>query len=345
MKFDSKKLLKIGGILAAGGLLLAGVGMLLGGMTSTYIDSRGIHVMKYEEKRLEYQKLPGKIENLDIDFSMADLEIILADENAIEAVYYEDSAKPEIHQDGNTTTITSKSQEENRVVFMGVGNIYGNSKIKVYLDKKETGQSLDARLDNGKIKFNGPRAFKALSIQNHLGSVDMASVKADSVYIKLDNGDLDVSDVESKSFTAQNHLGKITAANIRADEGSIKNDNGKITLTDSTYNMLTAEDHLGDIAGEGLNVRGGQFKNDNGKISLSGAIEGEINVTAHLGDVNIKTSIPRETAGYQLSTSLGKVEVDGAKYEEAVRDENQSGTSRFVINNNNGDIRLDFGQQ
>ena len=119
MKFDSKKLLKIGGILAAGGLLLAGVGMLLGGMTSTYIDSRGIHVMKYEEKRLEYQKLPGKIENLDIDFSMADLEIILADENAIEAVYYEDSAKPEIHQDGNTTTITSKSQEENRVVFMG----------------------------------------------------------------------------------------------------------------------------------------------------------------------------------------------------------------------------------
>lgn len=36
----NQKLLKIGGILAAGGLLLAGVGMLLGGMTSTYIDSR-----------------------------------------------------------------------------------------------------------------------------------------------------------------------------------------------------------------------------------------------------------------------------------------------------------------
>ena len=146
--------------------------------------------------------------------------------------------------------------------------------------------------DNGKIQFNGPRAFKALSLQNHLGSVDMASVKADSVYIKLDNGDLDVSDVESKSFTVENHLGKIKAANIRADEGSIKNDNGKITLTDSTYTMLTAEDHLGDIIGEGLNIKGGQFKNDNGKISLSGAIEGAINVTAHLGDVNIKTSIP-----------------------------------------------------
>lgn len=93
--------------------------------------------MKYEEKRLEYQKIPGKIENLDIDFSLADLEIILADENAIEAVYYEDSAKPVIHQDGNTTAITSRSQEENRMVLMGVGNIYGNSKIKVYLDKRK----------------------------------------------------------------------------------------------------------------------------------------------------------------------------------------------------------------
>ena len=52
-------------------------------------------------------------------------------------------------------------------------------------------------------------------------------------------------------------------------------------------------------------------------------------MTAHLGDVNIKTSISRETAGYQLSTSLGKVVVDGAKYEEAVRDENQSATDVY----------------
>ena len=344
MKFESKKLLKIGGILAAGGLLLAGVGALLGGMTSTYIDSKGIHVYKYEEKKLEYQKIPGKIENLDIDFSLADLEIILADENAIEAVYYNDSAKPEIQQKGNTTTITSKSQEEHRMVLMGVGNLHGNSKIKVYLDKKEAGQSLDAKVDNGKIQFSGPRDFKALSLQNHLGSVKLDSVKADSVYVKLDNGDLDISDVETGSFTVENHLGKINAANIRAGEGNVKNDNGRITLSDSTYTSLTAEDHLGDMAADRVNIKGGQFKNDNGNITLSGAIEGEINVTAHLGDVNIKTSIPKETAAYQLSTSLGKVEVDGAKYEEAVRDENQSATSRFVVNNNNGNIRLDFGQ-
>lgn len=345
MKFESKKLLKIGGILAAGGLLLAGVGALLGGMNSTYIDSKGIHVLKYEEKKLDYQKIPGKIENLDIDFSMVDLEIILADENAIEAVYYEDSAKPEIQQKGNTTTITSKNQgEQYHMVLMGVGNLHGNSKIKVYLDKKEAGQSLDAKVDNGKIQFSGPRDFKALSLQNHLGSVKLDSVKADSVYVKLDNGDLDISDVETASFTVENHLGKINAANIRAGEGNVKNDNGRITLSDSTYTSLTAEDHLGDMTADRVNIKGGQFKNDNGNITLSGDIQGEINVTAHLGNVNIKTSIPKETAAYQLSTSLGKVEVDGAKYEEAVRDENQSATSRFVVNNNNGNIRLDFGQ-
>lgn len=344
MKIEIRKLLIIGGILVAAGIALSALGLLFGGSTMLYIDSKGLHAGDTEKKQVEYQKISGTVENLTVDLSTSDLEIIASDENAIEAVYMGDQMKPVIKQDGNKTSVMTEAKATNNfpIISFGVG-IINESKVKLYLDKKTMYQTTKIQVDNGKIVFEGGVKVQNLEIENHLGDLVLAGIEADNINIKLNSGKSTLENIKCKSFLSVHQLGDFDAKGLIAQSANIKSNSGDTILNDSSLDQVMLESDLGKIKGYNITLKGGDIVSRSGSTDLKGSITGMFSIKSNLGDVSLNTDKPKNDFYCKLKTSLGNVRINGEKIEGSLQDGNENAPNRITIQNDSGDIEVNFG--
>lgn len=344
MKIEIRKLLIIGGVLAAAGIVLSGLGFLFGGSTMLYVDSRGLHAGNSEKKQLEYQQISGSIENLIIELSTSDLEIIPSDENAIEAVYRGDQMKPVVKQDGNKISIMAEAKAESRfpVVSFGMG-IINESKVKLYLDKKTMLQTMKIKVDCGHIALQESIKIKNLEIENHLGDLTLSGIEADDISLKLNSGKSTLENINCKNFVSVHNLGDLRAKGLIAQSGNIRSNSGSTVLNDSSLDQIIIESDLGEIEGYNLTLKGGDIISRSGHTNLQGNISGVLNIKSNLGDVSINTDKPKKDFYCKLKTSLGDVRLNGENMEGSLQEGNDSAANRITVQNDSGNIEVNFG--
>lgn len=154
-------------------------------------------------------------------------------------------------------------------------------------------------------------------------------------------GGLELKNVQVETLNIQADLGDITAEGLQAGSAVLTAECGAVNLTDVEADELEAELSLGDMTATGLAVADRlTVTNSLGSVSLEGELGESVSVTADMGDISAVSSRAEQWYGYELSTDLGEITVNGQNRGTSASQEGETGT--MELHTDMGGITLRF---
>ena len=125
-------------------------------------------------------------------------------------------------------------------------------------------------------------------------------------------GSIELKNISAETLKAEADLGDITADGLRADSATLTAECGAVNLTSVEADELEADLSLGDMTATGLAVTDRlTVTSDMGGVSLEGELGERVSVTADMGDISAVSSRAEQWYGYELSTDMGEITVNG----------------------------------
>lgn len=164
--------------------------------------------------------------------------------------------------------------------------------------------------------------FDQLTVKTALGTVDLSDFSARRLDLEANLGSVRLADAALGSGDLKLSLGDLELERVKADELDLKLSLGALKAREiDTARELTIENHMGETV-------------------VAGSLAGKTKIVSNMGDVSVAASLPRRDYGYDLSTSMGSVRIDGEHMDdEAVQ---RGGAHQITVENSMGDIALDF---
>lgn len=154
-------------------------------------------------------------------------------------------------------------------------------------------------------------------------------------------GSIELKNLSVETLTAEADLGDITADGLRADSATLTAECGAVNLTSVEADELEADLSLGDMTATGLAVADRlTVTNSLGSVSLEGELGESVSVTADMGDISAVSSRAEQWYGYELSTDLGEITVNGQNRGTSASQEGETGT--MELHTDMGGITLRF---
>ncbi|MCL2671609.1 MAG: DUF4097 domain-containing protein [Clostridiales bacterium] len=368
-----KTIWKVVIILIAVGLVLSLAAVWMGASRWVYWDKRGPQIA--QETRITELALDA-FQSIDIDAEFADIEFIEADAYGIDIRYF-DSDVTWSAEDGNLK-INFRAQKRYHI-NLSFSNT--NSYIKVYLPANAQLGKVSVQADSGDIKLGSFQA-EDVRIQNSFGEMRIYSITCSALQINLNSGDFSGKNltvageldykikfgassfetVKAKSLRIDSNSGDLAVDGCIADMIDVKNNFGVSKYETVTAKTLAIDSNSGDISinacrleSLSINQKFGEITATNlvssktkidansADIRLSGDFSGRTDITNAFGSVKFTTSLAKEAYTYDLYTEFGDVTVDGSKGRNSVHGGNS--TEHFLyITNTSGDIRVDFSK-
>ena len=126
-------------------------------------------------------------------------------------------------------------------------------------------------------------------------------------------GSIELKNLSTETLTAEADLGDITADGLRADSATLTAECGAVNLTSVEAAGLAITDRL-------------TVTNDMGGVSLEGELGEKVSVTADMGDISAVSSRAEQWYGYELSTDMGEITVNGQNRGASVSQKGGEGT-------------------
>ena len=117
-------------------------------------------------------------------------------------------------------------------------------------------------------------------------------------------------------------------------------DLGGLELTEVTAGPVDLEVAMGGVTAEDCTLSEGTVTCDGGDVDLAGALTGTWNAENSMGSVRVSTSAPRESWGWDLSSDLGGVWVDGRA--QSTQDHAEGGPNFLTARTDLGEVELNF---
>lgn len=182
-----------------------------------------------------------------------------------------------------------------------------NGTLKVW-DEKLIGVQISERGGSVEIFLPDGAGLADADITNSLGSIELKNISVETL-------------------TAQADLGDITADGLRADSATLTAECGAVNLNGVEADELEADLSLGDMTATGLAVTDRlTVTNDMGGVSLEGELGEKVSVTADMGDISAVSSRAEQWYGYELSTDMGEITVNGQSRGTSVSQKGGEGT-------------------
>ena len=154
-------------------------------------------------------------------------------------------------------------------------------------------------------------------------------------------GSIELKNISAETLKAEADLGDITADGLRADSATLTAECGAVNLTSVEADELEADLSLGDMTATGLAITDRlTVTNDMGGVSLEGELGEKVSVTADMGDISAVSSRAEQWYGYELSTDLGEITVNGQNRGTSASQEGETGT--MELHTDMGGITLRF---
>lgn len=312
-----KRLLTAAAALFGVGLLLALAGWLMGGQTSmtvaiggrdVNIGISGITVSRWggAGNLLSANRVTAE-EELE-PFTALDIGLALGDVHLVPSDHYGVALSWEgedcaLHYTNDNGTLTVWNKS---AVQLGVGLDAGHgAEVRVYIPEHAALDTVTVKTSLGSVELTGLRA-RRLDLVADLGDVAVADAQMDAGVMVLDLGSLKLNQVAARTLDLTLSLGKAEGRDL--------------TVTQA----LTAEC-------------------DMGKAELAGTLKGRTEIVSHMGDVKLTVAGSGDDYGYDLSTSMGKVTVDGRKSGDEAK--GRGGPHTIEVRNSMGDIELKFSNR
>ena len=309
MKKTNKRLLAVGGIFCAVGILFFGVGVASGGRNyiksadlnrisgTATMDSSDSHAILSKTKLDAFSAVNIDLRNLDLDVKESDDKNFYISYN----IETNDGMLPLSYQvQDDTLNIVEKQGHESY------------SYIHIYIN------FLQEMLGQSNVIDNSNKVTIYIPKKNDLSSFSC----------KMGYGDLDIESLGVKK------------AVISCSDGDVK-------IKDSALNSLEMETELGDLHLKNTSVKNSQIRMDDGDVKAENTVfQGKNKITSTLG--NIKLGIPKEVAedlsieaeasDIDIPEKLGKVMTD-EDGEQVLITENKPQDS-LELKSEDGDIKI-----
>lgn len=250
---------------------------------------------------------------------------------------------------GTSGTETAAAEEAELAPFTRVDVELSNGTVTV-----SSGETYGIRLSSGSRKLQYSLEDGTLKVwDEELIGVQFAE-RGGSVEIFLPDGaaltdaditsalgGLELKNVQVETLNIQADLGDITAEGLQAGSAVLTAECGAVNLTSVEADELEAELSLGDMTATGLAVADRLTVTSSlGSVSLEGELGESVSVTADMGDISAVSSRAEQWYGYELSTDLGEITVNGQNRGTSASQEGETGT--MELHSDAGGITVRF---
>lgn len=322
MKFSKKIIVGALACIAAG-LVIMVIGLMLGGRSGFYINRSGIHAFGEGER---FQKDGGKeplvlektrleeFDSVDVNIEYADFKLIPSDGYYLEYRLYGRAAQPQY------------SVKDKKLVFReGDAFSYGNESINFggFFFWEEDGIAEESFYLN--LYVPKEQYFEVFKLYNDSGNVELETLRADKVDLKLDYGDIDLKEFQGKEFNIVSNSGEMNFGIINTE-------------------YITAENDYGEILIEDLTASVGDFDLDSGHMKVEKAAVPKIKVNNDYGNVIFRNIVSEQT---DIELDSGNLEMNMADLKDLTA---RNSYGDIDINLRNGfheydyDLKTDYGR-
>lgn len=346
MERNKKYLAMAAGICIGAGAIIAGIGFGLGGRPGFFVNASGIHSYNSDDNsanRLEKTRLEA-FSTINMNIPGGDIHIIPSDDYYIEYDLTVQSGK--VVCDVADGTFTMEAADSKWINFFSFGNFTSDDKNYVNL------------------YVPADQVFELIAIDASVGDVEIGAIKAKSMDLALDLGDLHMEDFEGNSFVADLSCGFMKAASIDSKTVVLENDMGDIFCesitaehTELTLNAgdldigtlstgdLSVENDMGNVSFDRLESTGeGSIFLDCGDLTARECTFTRLEISNNLGNIDLELTGTIDDYQMDLVTDLGSISVPGYNRGDLSShfvSQNKEGAV-LDVSNNCGDISLTF---
>jgi hypothetical protein len=268
----TRNLLILAAVLVIFGGIITGVGALLGGARPIALYSDGSNFYTISDAEIvEINESYGRITEVNIDLDYSSIKLVEGNSFSLKGSYNSSILSFEITEKDGILTVRGKNR---RTIQWNLGFNYRTSETLTLTYPKGT-------------------TFKNVDIVLDLGSLEISTLQADSLKLRLSAGSLTGGTISVDSFDARLDLGSCNLRGLTVSkQGEFTMENGSLTLRDSSIHDLTA-------------------KNSLGSVNYSGTLTGTAVVDLDLGSLRMDLANPDSELSYRINKDLGSVTVNG----------------------------------
>lgn len=323
-----KRFLKITSIIALCMLLvgigLTGCGFMLGGTPNFIYDADAHTLVKPSVAKPVTQDLQ-EFKNLDLSFNDADVTICRGSEYSIRYDRSDLNAE-DIQVNGKTLTIHSDKDSDSRLIYFTPGSPDTDSQGIVITVPK------DANLQN-------------ITIVNASGDCSLSDLACDTLTLRSDYGDVDLSLVTAATSKLTLRSGDLSADRCKLDTCNMELNYGDIDLDNTSIRKLSCSNDSGDFDATNYSSDSSQIQLNYGSLNLEDAELANLTASLASGDCNLNLTGSQNDYFLSLSADLGEIAV-GDRTASDVYDSHpqdlDSDAGTITVSSSYGDIHVDF---
>lgn len=332
------------------------IGILLGGIPGFYLDQSGIHTSR-EAAEQKQNVLQDTVEleafdSMELDISCTEhVELIPSDRYAVAYRIFGISGKPVCKVENGRLFFQEtplSSHDNSRIWFLYVNPAYprdtepGPYYVKIEYPADQSFADVVIRMESGNLKLPSMKA-DTLDIQNDYGDVSLESHTGNALKLHLSSGNLTAGTVTARQAQLKNEYGSVSLDNyigasleihmssgklsldtVEAEQTEILNEYGEVLIHQASGDSMTAELSSGSFLSDRLEYDDLKIKNEYGTV---------------------RVRLPEEifAYSYQLQTEYGSILLDGKWITGDDPDENEIFYTSAGSNGKTVDISCDSG--
>ncbi len=319
-------------------------GMLLGGC----ITGPGAIILRKEAaKEFNIEDAIDKITHIDINTSIAKVELIPSDHYSVEIDYLYWDEEPDYSlTDGKLHFDDGDSIPNSYSINFKLDNT-----IKVYLPDNADLSNLSIKNSSGNVELSGFVAGD-MKVTVSYGDLTIRKAASNNAKIKLSSGNSTIDDFEVGNLKFTNSYGDSDFDNINTgstmllkdiayDKIDISMSSGKAELGGIICSNLQLNNSYGDVICEEIKADKLDAGLSSGNLTVNKSDIKDIDAKNSYGDVNLSLIGPKADYSLNLDTSYGSIQVGNKKYKEHM-DVDRAGTRSIYADLSSGNVKISF---
>lgn len=265
-------------------LILTGCLIFGGVMMSLDWNFLGLSTNKFTTNT---HNLSVDFDDLKIDLSATDVEVIMTNEQTATVVCYEDEKEPhEVLVEEGVLIVRNKS---NKKWYEYIGINFNSPKITIYLPTKQYG-NIEVAGSSGDVIVKDLSAG-SLKITLSTGDITLSGVNSEGdITANLSTGNVEITDSSCLKFSSSASTGDLVLERaVAASEICVTRSTGDVSLNSCDSARIYVKTDTGDIKGRLLSKMNFVTQTDTGKISVPDEPSDKIcELTTDTGDIIFK---------------------------------------------------------
>lgn len=251
-------------------------------------------------------EIKESFENISIDLTTTDVQLLPADNGVCKVVCYEDEKqKHSVSVENGTLTI---KQTDERKWYEHITIFGGKSpEISVYLPQAEYA-ALSIKISTGDVEIAKNFTFDSINHSGSTGEFDCYASVKNSLTVKVSTGDVQLKNLSAGAVDITTTTGDIEVISVHAtNDFKTSVSTGDIEITDVTCKNFTSHGDTGDlemkdvVATEKMTI-----ERDTGEVELTACDAAEIFIQTDTGDV---AGSLRTAKTFHADSDTGRVRV------------------------------------